>query len=265
MCAGAWGRSNLCDVANVAVNCAPMRFTGSGIPNRATFLYYKEQHNRILLGRLWNGSFFLLYTFTCVCGICPVNRLCCSSIVDHRCGRLPPATSARWANKPVSFDCTVGCECSIAATQTIRQQFQPKKRRAAIEIELYSLMLKAVSRVSKLAASLSLSCFRFFTVRIIKQLDQRPNMEQTRMQTLFVLVYERLSHPLLPSVSRRVCKLPLSGFNLHFFGHGRTTSYPSPSCALLQGLAAEPSLDLLLLEDVCLQPASSHFSVCLSL
>lgn len=82
------------------------------------------------------------------------------------------------------------------------------------------------------------------------------------MQTLFVLVYECLSHPLLPSVSRRVCKLPLSGFNLHFSGHGRTTSYPSPSCALIQGLAAEPSLDLLLLDDVCLQLASSHF--CLS-
>lgn len=82
------------------------------------------------------------------------------------------------------------------------------------------------------------------------------------MQTLFVLVYGCLSHPLLPSVSRRVCKLPLSGFNLHFSGQGRTASYPSPSCALLQGLAAEPSLDLLLLDDACLQLAPSRF--CLS-
>lgn len=87
-------------------------------------------------------------------------------------------------------------------------------------------------------------------------------MDQTRMQTLFVLVYECLSHPLLPSVSHCVCKLPLSVFNLHFSGHRRTTSYPSPCHVLLQGLAAEPSLDLFLLDDVGLRPASSHF--CLS-
>lgn len=199
-------------------------------------------------------TFFLLYTLTCVGGVCPVNPPCCSSIVDHRRGRLSPDTSARWANKHVTFVLWMQHWSNINNKATV----SIKEEKSSCWNRRNGLTLKAASCVPELAASLS--CFRFF----IKQLDQWPNMAQTRMQTLFVLVYECLSHPLLPSVSRRVCKLPLSGFNLHFSGHGRTTSYPSPSCALVQGLAAEPSLDLLLLDDVCFS-SPRPISVCLSL